>query len=99
MDIRLEGSVSVNDVNGKIESFRPELEFQMDINEPVNQDSSHVLVDLTLVGHEAEPGNKAVLSSKHVLLDLFNILRDVKDVFPGWPISLVQRLINLFINP
>ena len=43
--------VPVNKVDCEIERLMNHLEFEVNLNEPVNQDGSHLLIDVFLLGH------------------------------------------------
>ena len=43
---------SVDQVGGEVEGLRHELEFEVDLNEPVDQNRTHLLVNVRLLRHE-----------------------------------------------
>lgn len=59
---------TVNKVDGQVERFRHELEFQMDLDEPVDQDGAHAFVDVRLVFHvkRADRGEDFLLARVNV---------------------------------
>ena len=57
--------VSVDEVDREVERLRHELELEMDLNEPIDEDGAHPLVDVGLVLHvRRSDGSGVLLASK-----------------------------------
>ena len=58
--------VSVDEVDREVKRLRHELELEMDLNEPINEDGAHPLVDVGLVLHVRRSDGSGVLLASEV---------------------------------
>jgi len=82
------GQVAVDQVDGQVEDVRGQLELVVNLDEPVNEDGAHLLVDVGLDGHVVRVGE--VLG-----LDLFDPREDVAAILSHVQLIILVLGINL----
>ena len=70
----LNTQIAVDDANSDEEGFGVQLEFVMNLNEPVHKNSPHLLVNVSLFLHVPVLGKQAGLCASDVISNLSNVL-------------------------
>ena len=76
--------VPIDEVNGEEEGGLLQSEFEVDLDQPVNEDGPHGAVDVLLDVHEGVL--RLAHGAEDVVADLLGILRAVVDVFDVMPV-------------
>jgi hypothetical protein len=64
----LDRQVTVDEIDREVEGLRNELEFEMDLNQPVNEDGTHALIDVRLILHVNGAGRGDILLATEVIV-------------------------------
>jgi hypothetical protein len=70
--------VSVNEVDGKVQSLRNEFEFQVNLHKPVNKDRSHTFIDVGLVLHVSGTHRGHGFLDAEVLIHILDVAGNAK---------------------
>jgi hypothetical protein len=85
--------VSVNEVDGKVQSLRNEFEFQVNLHKPVNKDRSHTFIDVGLVLHVSGTHRGHGFLDAEVLIHILDVAGNAKWVIGIAFINVVGRSI------
>ena len=86
----LASQVSVYDANGDKEGLSLQFEFAMDLNEPVNQNSTHFVIDLNLSSHVIGIDSRILLGIEKMLKNICSVLRAKLWLFDRFEIKLIH---------
>jgi len=89
----LAGQVSVYDANGDKEGLSLKFEFAVDLNEPVNQNSAHFVIDLNLASHIMSIDSRLLLGAEKMRKNICSVLRAKLGVFDRFEIKLIAQKI------
>lgn len=93
-----EGKVPINHVDSEVESFRKELEFGVDTDEPINKDCSDIFVDVLLPFHVETIWHRFCLCCLHVKLNVRAIFADVVYIGQSCLVDLVYPRKHVLLN-
>ena len=83
--------VSIDQVDGQVQGFGDELEFQVNLHEPIHKNRSHAFVDVRLVLHVKRSDGCQGFFSTEVLIHVLNVSGGAQRIFCVAFIDVVGR--------
>jgi len=93
-----EGEVAINDVDSDIKGLGQQLEFGVHVDEPVDQNGSHIFVNLGLALHVGCVRLSLFFHELHILLDVGAVLAHVVDVGHRRLVQLVHARVDVALD-
>ena len=85
-------------VNGDVKSFRKKIEFRMNVDQPVNQNSADIFINLRLSLHVSRVWLSLTFYILHMLLNFSAVLTNMVDVSQGGSVYFRNVLGNVTLN-
>ena len=85
----------VNEVDGQVQCLRDELEFQVDFDQPIDEDGAHPLVDVRLSFHVQGSDRRILFFFAVGCVHVFDVSRDTKRVVAVALVNVVQSASDL----
>ena len=92
------GEVAVDKVDRDVERFGEQFKLDMHADQPVDEDSPNVLINVCLLAHVEAIRLRRLLRSLHMLLNVVAVEADVIDVRKGHHVDLVYASIDCIFN-
>ena len=90
--------VSVNQIHGQVQTFRDQLELEMYLNQPVNQNRSHFFIDVLLLLQVSILSRMLTLGLKEIFEYLYCIFSTLLWILRIFKINRVYHLFEICVT-